>query len=122
MTREPSSKSDYQNVLNKAKTKYRDALRGFEHQEYLINEGMYYCTDDLIHLERRRDIFKSEFTILEDVFGSALFEESTEIPKPKKPFYSPRVQEIADEIDFKMQQLRELEDKIARRQQNEKNN
>lgn len=113
----------YQKVLEKAKSKYKDAVRGFEHQEYLINEGHYYCVDDIVHIERRRDIFKAEFTVLEDVFGSDLFDESTEVHKtPKKSFYSPRVQEIADEIDIKIQQLRDLENKIARRQQNEKNN
>jgi hypothetical protein len=115
------SQSEYEKVLNKAKSKYRDAVRGFEYQEELLKTEL--NLDETIFITKRKNKFLAEFTILEDVFGSALFDESIEVHKtPKKSFYSPRVQEIADEIDIKMQQLGDLEDKIARRQQNEKNN
>ena len=113
--------TDYQKVLNKAKIKYINAVRGYDYQKELLKTEL--NLDETIFITKRRDIFKAEFTVLEDVFGSALFDESIEVPKtPKKSFYPPRVQEIADEIDIKMQQLRDLEDKIARRQQNEKIN
>ena len=110
-------KSDYQKALEKAKIKYRDAIRGFEYQEELLRDSFIDSVSDYNYIEKRRDIFKAEFTVLEDVFGiSALTEEL------QKSFYSPRVQEIANEIDIKMQELKTLEDKIARRLVNEKNN
>ena len=114
--------TDYQKVLNKAKSKYQDAVRGFEYQRVLVTEFLSFhdsnLTEDeqaeLSKLNSRKNKFLAEFTIIEDIFGSALFDKSIEVSKtPKKSFYSPRVQEIADEIDIKMQQLRDLEDKIA---------
>lgn len=116
MTREPCSQSDYQKVLNKAKQKYRDAIRGYAYQKELMF-GNIDNLEDYTFLEKRRDIFKAEFTVLEDVFGSSALTEELQ-----KSFYSPSVQEIVDEIDIKMQELKILEDKIGRRLVYEKNN
>ena len=74
MTREPCSKKKKKKALNKAKQKYRDAIRGYEYQKEL----MFGNIDNLEYytfLEKRRDIFKAEFTVLEDVFGSSALTE-----------------------------------------------
>lgn len=69
--------TDYQKVLNKAKIKYRDAIRGFEYQkEILRDKSIDRVSEEYNYLEKRRDIFKAEFTVLEDIFGvSALAED-----------------------------------------------
>lgn len=115
MTRETCSQSVYQKALNKAKTKYRDAIRGYAYQKELLKTEL--NLDAYRIITTRRDIFKAEFTVLEDVFGSSALTEELQ-----KSLYSPSVQKIADEIDIKMQELKILEDKLGRRRQNEKNN
>ena len=66
MTREPHSQSEFEKVLNKAKSKYRDAVRGFEYQKELLKTEL--NLDETIFITKRRDNFLAEFTILEDVF------------------------------------------------------
>ena len=84
MTREPQSKSEYEKVLNKAKSKYRDAVRGFEYQRVLITEFLSFHdsnlteheTIELKELNFRKNKFLAEFTILEDVFGLKVLNEN----------------------------------------------
>lgn len=63
-------KSDYQKALEKAKIKYRDAVRGYEYQKRLLDNGEYHSQEDFQCLEKRRDSFKSQFTVIEDIFGA----------------------------------------------------
>ena len=74
MTREPHSLSEYEKVLNKAKSKYRDAVRGFEYQTELLKTEL--NLDETIFITKRRDKFLAEFTILEDIFGAEVLNES----------------------------------------------
>lgn len=85
MTREVYPQSDYQKVLEKAKIKYKDAVRGFEYQRVLISEFLSFPDVNLTEFEKielnqlnfRKNKFLAEFTILEDVFGlNALSEPS----------------------------------------------
>ena len=72
MTREPQS--EYEKVLNKAKSKYRDAVRGFECQEELLKTEL--NLDETIFITKRKNKFLAEFTILEDVFGLKVLNEN----------------------------------------------
>ena len=84
MTREPQSKSEYEKVLNKAKSKYRDAVRGFEYQRVLITEFLSFHDSNLTESEKnelnelnfRKNKFLAEFTILEDIFGLKALNEN----------------------------------------------
>jgi hypothetical protein len=74
--------TDYQKVLNKAKIKYRDAIRGFEYQKELLrDESIDWVSEQYNYLEKRRDIFKAEFTVLEDVFGISALTKDIISPK-----------------------------------------
>ena len=70
MFREPINPTEYDKVLAKAKSKYADAIRGYEYQTRLLNNGEYYTQEDFQYLEKRRDSFKSQFTVIEDIFGA----------------------------------------------------
>lgn len=63
---------NYQKVLEKARIKYRDAVRGFEYQEQILRDGLISTASDYEYIAKRRDIFKAEFTVLEDVFGVSI--------------------------------------------------
>ena len=65
---------EYQKVLEKAKSKYRDAVRGFEYQTELLKTEL--NLDETIFITKRRDKFLAEFTILEDIFGSNILNEN----------------------------------------------
>ena len=56
MTREPHSLSEYEKVLNKAKSKYRDAVRGFEYQRVLITEFLSFHDSNLTDQQKVYDI------------------------------------------------------------------
>ena len=65
---------EYQKVLEKAKSKYRDAVRGFEYQKELLKTEL--NLDETIFITKRRDKFLAEFTILEDIFGSKILNKN----------------------------------------------
>ena len=66
---------EYQKVLEKAKSKYQDAVRGYMYQKELMF-GNISNFEDYAYLEKRRDKFLAEFTILEDIFGAEVLNES----------------------------------------------
>ena len=72
MMREPHSKSDYEKVLEKAKRKYQDAVRGYEYQKELLNNLESMSSDEVALLEKRKCIFLAEISILEDVFRASI--------------------------------------------------
>ncbi len=74
MTREQHSQSEFEKVLNKAKSKYRDAVRGFDYQKELLKTEL--NLDETIVITKRRDNFLAEFTLIEDVFGLNVLNEN----------------------------------------------
>ena len=62
---------DYSKVLEKAKKKYADAIRGRNYQDELYSQGKFeshrMSIDDLVF---RRQIFQTEICLLEDIFGA----------------------------------------------------
>jgi hypothetical protein len=72
MKSEPRPKSDYKKVLEKAKRKYADAVRGYEYQKELLNNTKNLTHDEFVLLQKRKVIFLAELTILEDVFTSSV--------------------------------------------------
>lgn len=61
----------YEKILEKAKRKYKDAIRGRDYQDELYAQGKYeshrMSLDDLVF---RRQIFQTEVCLLEDIFGA----------------------------------------------------
>lgn len=62
-------------ILKKAKIKYRDAIRGKEYQEELTS----YCvsgSEEYDMLYDRRKIYIQDIALLEDVFGTELLQSN----------------------------------------------
>lgn len=62
-----NTKSDYEKVLEKAKRKYQDSVRGYEYQKELLN-NLNMSSYEIELLEKRKCIFLAEICILENIF------------------------------------------------------
>ena len=58
-------------IIQKAKSKYKDALRGKQYQDSLLDgENSLVNIEDIIN---RRKVYIQDLALLEDVFGTELF-------------------------------------------------
>lgn len=76
-------------ILKKAKIKYRDAIRGKEYQEELMS----YCVSDSEEYDTlydRRKIYIQDIALLEDVFGTELLQSEQFVPSNQSKTEKPR--------------------------------
>lgn len=59
----------YNKALEKAKVKYKDAIRGRDYQDELYSQDKYSTIMDIDDLVFRRKTFETEILLLEDIFG-----------------------------------------------------
>lgn len=60
----------YNTALEKAKVKYKDAIRGRDYQDELYSQDKYNTIMDIDDLVFRRKTFQTEICLLEDIFGA----------------------------------------------------
>lgn len=60
----------YNKALEKAKRKYKDAIRGRDYQDKLLLNKRGWILSEKEEVEFRRKMFQTEICLLEDVFGS----------------------------------------------------
>lgn len=69
---------NFQTVLNIAKVKYKEAIRGRDYQVHLLApKGEYLKPSEVYDYETvlfRKKMFTSEIALLEDVFGTELLQ------------------------------------------------
>ena len=65
----------YETLLNKARQKYSDVVRGYNYQVECLNNKRYLSKEGKEILEIRKHMFYNQMTVLEDVFGINKLEE-----------------------------------------------